>query len=127
MVEDNRVNQLVMKSILKKYEGITFDFANDGLEALKVMEQQKFDLILMDLQMPEMDGYEATEEIRKGNSGLNSREIPIIAVTADTTEKARNKVIAVGMDDYISKPIDAEKLKNSILKALFLEKVTLHL
>ncbi len=127
VVEDNRVNQLVMKSMLKKFEGVSFDFADDGLEALQAMQEKQFDLILMDLQMPNMDGYEATIEIRNGNSGINSRDIPIIAVTADTTEKARSKVIEVGMDDYISKPIDVEKLRISIIKALFLDTVTLDL
>lgn len=127
VVEDNRVNQLVMKSILKKFEGVSFDFADNGLEGLKALENQKYDLILMDLQMPEMDGYEASEEIRKGNAGINSSEIPIIAVTADNTEKARLRVKAVGMDDYISKPIESDKLKLSILNALVLNKVILDL
>ncbi|MFC5623838.1 hybrid sensor histidine kinase/response regulator [Algoriphagus winogradskyi] len=125
VVEDNRVNQLVIKSILRKWKDVSFDFANNGLEALQAMKSKAYDVILMDLQMPEMDGYEATEQIRSGNSGLNSTSIPIIAVTADTTEKTKARVFAIGMDDYITKPIDQELLYSSVEKALYLEKITL--
>lgn len=127
IVEDNRVNQLVIKSILRKWKGVSFDFANHGLEALEVMKTKAYDAILMDLQMPEMDGYEATEQIRSGNSGINSCSIPIIAVTADTTEKTKARVFAIGMDDYITKPIDQELLYSSVEKALYLEKINLNL
>lgn len=125
VVEDNPVNQLVIKSILRKWKGITFDFANHGLEGLEKLQQDQFDLILMDLQMPEMDGYEATEAIRSGVAGEQYLHIPIIAVTADTTEKSKIKVQAVGMDDYMTKPVDAEILLEKVLQALYLEKVQL--
>ncbi|RAI94046.1 hybrid sensor histidine kinase/response regulator [Algoriphagus yeomjeoni] len=125
VVEDNMVNQLVIKSILRKWKGVTFDFANHGLEALEAMNSKMYDAVLMDLQMPEMDGYEATEQIRSGNSGMNSRNIPIIAVTADTTEKTKARVFAIGMDDYITKPIDADLLYSSVEKALYLENIKL--
>lgn len=127
VVEDNTVNQLVIKSILRKWKGVTFDFANHGLEALTAMKTKRYDAILMDLQMPEMDGYEATELIRSGQSGMNSANIPIIAVTADTTEKTKARVFAIGMDDYITKPIDQELLYSSVSKALYLEKIKLDL
>ncbi len=127
VVEDNPVNQLVIKSILKKWKGITFDFANHGLEALQAMEIKKYDLILMDLQMPEMDGYEATQLIRSGKSGMNNPNIPIIAVTADTTEKTKIRVMEIGMDAYIPKPIDQELILTSVLHALYLEKVKINL
>jgi signal transduction histidine kinase/CheY-like chemotaxis protein len=127
VVEDNPVNQLVIKSILRKWKGITFDFANHGLEALQAMEVKKYDLILMDLQMPEMDGYEATQLIRSGKSGINNPNIPIIAVTADTTEKTKIRVMEIGMDAYIPKPIDQELLHTSVLRALYLEKVKINL
>ena len=127
VVEDNRVNQLVFKSILCKWNGVSFDFANHGLEALEAMKNTAYDAILMDLQMPEMDGYEATEQIRAGNSGINSSNIPIIAVTADTTEKTRNRVFALGMDDYITKPIDADLLYSSVQKAIYLDKINLEI
>ncbi|MEB2780525.1 7TM diverse intracellular signaling domain-containing protein [Algoriphagus sp. C2-6-M1] len=125
VVEDNTVNQLVIKSILKKWKGVSFDFANHGLEALEALKTKAYDVVLMDLQMPEMDGYEATELIRSGNSGMNSKDIPIIAVTADTTEKTKARVFAIGMDDYITKPIDQELLYSSVEKALYLEKIKL--
>jgi two-component system, sensor histidine kinase LadS len=125
VVEDNPVNQLVIKSILRKWKGITSAFANHGLEGLEKLREDKFDLILMDLQMPEMDGYEATEAIRSGMAGIQNQQIPIIAVTADTTEKSKLRAQAVGMDDYMTKPVDAEMLLEKVLQALFLEKVQL--
>ncbi|REG94182.1 hybrid sensor histidine kinase/response regulator [Algoriphagus antarcticus] len=125
VVEDNMVNQLVIKSILRKWKGVSFDFANHGLEALEAIKTKAYNLVLMDLQMPEMDGYEATEQIRSGNSGMNSKDIPIIAVTADTTENTKARVFAIGMDDYITKPIDQELLYASVEKALYLENIKL--
>ncbi|SEF64453.1 hybrid sensor histidine kinase/response regulator [Algoriphagus boritolerans] len=123
VVEDNPVNQLVIKSILRKWEGITFDFAGHGIEALDRLNSKSFDLILMDLQMPEMDGYEATEAIRKGQGGDRHTNIPIIAVTADTTEKSKIRASTVGMDDYLTKPVDAELLLEKVVKAIYLDKI----
>lgn len=123
VVEDNPVNQLVIKSILRKWEGITFDFAGHGLEALEKLNSKSFDLILMDLQMPEMDGYEATVAIRGGQGGLRHTNVPIIAVTADTTEKSKIHANSVGMDDYMTKPVDSELLFEKVLKAFYLEKL----
>ncbi|HSF55526.1 MAG TPA: 7TM diverse intracellular signaling domain-containing protein [Algoriphagus sp.] len=125
VVEDNPVNQLVIKSILRKWEGITFDFAGHGLDALEKLNSKSFDLILMDLQMPEMDGYEATEAIRIGRGGSNHTKIPIIAVTADTTEKSKARAIAIGMDDYMTKPVDSELLLEKVLKAFYIETIEL--
>lgn len=125
VVEDNPVNQLVMKSILRKWKGITFDFAGHGIEGLEKLNSKSFDLILMDLQMPEMDGYEATEAIRMGQGGNQHTNIPIIAVTADTTEKSKVRANAIGMDDYMTKPVDAEILLEKVLKAFYLEKIEL--
>jgi signal transduction histidine kinase/CheY-like chemotaxis protein len=121
VVEDNPVNQLVMKSILKKWKNTTFENAINGLEALDKLRTRKFDLILMDLQMPEMDGYEATEAIRKGECGDLYKSIPIIAVTADATEKAKMKVMEVGMDEYITKPVDQEELYSKVKKSFYLQ------
>lgn len=126
VVEDNPVNQLVIKSILRKWKGVTFGFANHGLEGIEKLKSESFDLILMDLQMPEMDGYEATQGIRAGMAGHQYLNIPIIAVTADTTEKSKTLAKEVGMDDYMTKPIDAEILLEKVLQALFLEKVQLN-
>lgn len=125
VVEDNPVNQLVIKSILRKWKGVSFNFANHGLEGLEKLRESNFDLILMDLQMPEMDGYEATQAIRNGQAGMACQNIPIIAVTADTTEKSKVLAKSVGMDDYMTKPVDADLLQEKVLQALFLEKVQL--
>ncbi|SNS14096.1 Signal transduction histidine kinase [Belliella buryatensis] len=125
IVEDNPVNQMVMKSILRKWKNTSFDIANHGLEALDKLKASHFDLILMDLQMPEMDGYEATEAIRKGEAGSKYQNIPIIAVTADATDKAKSKVKAVGMDDYMTKPVDKDELYTKIQHAFYLVKVDL--
>ena len=123
VVEDNPVNQLVIKSMLRKWNGITMDFANHGLEALDKLKSSKFDLILMDLQMPEMDGYEATEAIRAGKGRAIHQEIPIIAVTADTTDQSKIKARTVGMDDFLTKPVDPELLLEKVLNALYLQQV----
>lgn len=125
IVEDNPVNQMVMKSILRKWKNTTFDIANHGLEALDKLKEKQFDLILMDLQMPEMDGYEATEAIRNGVCGKQYENIPIIAVTADATDKAKNKVKSIGMDDYMTKPVDSDELYGKVVKCFYLQTVDL--
>ncbi len=118
VVEDNTVNQLLLKTILRKWEETDFDIAADGEEALFMMNKKKYDLVLMDLQMPVMDGYETTFAIRGGGAGENHVHIPIIAVTADTTEGTRYKVKEIGMDDYLTKPINQQVLYHTITKVL---------
>ncbi|MCH7411173.1 response regulator [Belliella sp. DSM 111904] len=125
VVEDNHVNQLVMKSLLRKTPEISFQIANHGLHALELLKVGKFDLILMDLQMPEMDGYEATQAIRKGDAGEKYTNIPIIAVTADATDKAKNKAYEVGMDEYLTKPVDRDELFSKIKSCLDLVNINL--
>ncbi len=125
IVEDNPVNQMVMKSILRKWQNTSFDLANNGIEAVEKVKSEHFDLVLMDLQMPEMDGYEATEAIRKGDAGEKYKNIPIIAVTADATDKAKSKVKAVGMDDYMTKPVDKDELYAKVQHCLYLQNVDL--
>ncbi|MEC4005001.1 7TM diverse intracellular signaling domain-containing protein [Flavobacterium sp. SUN052] len=115
VVEDNAMNQIVLKMIIKKWLNTEVDFANNGEEGLESLKNSKYDIILMDLQMPIMDGYEATIEIRKGNSGINDKNIPIIAVTADVMESTKIKVIELGMNHYMSKPIEKTELFNAIL------------
>lgn len=114
VVEDNAMNQMVIKMITKKWLNTTLDYAINGQEALNLMKTVKYDLILMDLQMPIMDGYEATIEIRKGNCGVNDIKIPIIAVTADVMETTKERVKEIGMNFYISKPVNKELLFNTI-------------
>lgn len=115
VVEDNAMNQMVLKMIMKKWLNTEVDFAFNGEEGLQFLQKTKYDIILMDLQMPVMDGYEATIEIRNGNSGLNDKNIPIIAVTADVMESTKERVKEIGMNHYMSKPIEKNELFNAIL------------
>lgn len=116
VVEDNAMNQMVLKMIIKKWQNTEVDFAFNGEEGLEFLKKSKYDIILMDLQMPVMDGYEATIAIRGGNSGINSKDIPIIAVTADVMESTKERVLEIGMDFYLSKPINKELLFETIQK-----------
>ncbi len=114
VVEDNKMNQLVIKKMLKGRENTTISFADNGLEGLNVLKTQTTDLILMDLQMPVMDGYEAITAIRNGDAGLQNRLIPIIVLTAETKEK----VFELGTNDYLTKPIDQKLLYQKAAKLL---------
>ncbi len=118
IVEDNAMNQMVIKMMLKTL-GVQFAVAADGSECLEKMKQEKFDLVLMDLQMPVMDGYEATEAIRAGETGKLNTNIPIIVVTADTTLESKDRVFELGVNDYITKPIDKKLLYEKIDNIFF--------
>ncbi|RZJ71795.1 hybrid sensor histidine kinase/response regulator [Flavobacterium sp.] len=118
IVEDNAMNQMVIKMMLKTL-GVQFSVAADGSECLEKMKQEKFDLVLMDLQMPVMDGYEATEAIRAGKTGELNTQIPIIVVTADTTLESKDRVFELGVNDYITKPIDKKLLYEKIDNIFF--------
>ncbi len=107
LAEDDRINQKVILKILKM-RGHMVDLANNGKEVLKLYEKDKYDVILMDIQMPEMNGLEATKEIRKKEE--NGRHIPIIALSAYALKGDRERFLALGMDEYISKPIDMNEL-----------------
>lgn len=96
--------------ITKKWLNTNVMYVNNGQEALEAMKINQFDIVLMDLQMPIMDGYEATIAIRKGEAGAQNTNIPIIAVTADVMETTKNRVKEIGMNDYLSKPIKKETL-----------------
>jgi PAS domain S-box-containing protein len=117
VAEDSAVNQEVLSVMLEKY-GIVPIIAVDGNEALAKVQQNSFDLVLMDCQMPEMDGLEATRQIRRGkaNSGVK-----IVAVTANAMAEDRDRCIAAGMDDYISKPIKESELRAILKKHLAAE------
>ena len=89
--------------------------ANDGVEALAVLEKETFDAVLMDVQMPRMDGYEATRRIR---TRVGLKTLPIIAMTAHATKGAMEKCLAAGMDDYVSKPLDRMRLLTLLKRCL---------
>jgi CheY-like chemotaxis protein len=110
VVEDIALNQLLMKTLLDDF-GFERDIAENGKVAIEKLEKNSYDVILMDLQMPEMNGFEATEYIR---NTMNS-EIPIIALTADVTTVDLAKCKSVGMNDYIAKPVDERLLYSKIL------------
>jgi signal transduction histidine kinase/CheY-like chemotaxis protein len=105
LVEDNKMNQLVSTKLLEKL-GFAFDIANHGGEAVQAVRAKQYDAILMDCQMPEMDGYEASEEIRRLEG--TARHTPIIAMTAAAMEGDRERCLDAGMDDYITKPVRLE-------------------
>jgi len=117
LAEDNIINQKVVLGILKNI-GHTATIANNGREAVELCQETKFDMIFMDCQMPEMDGYAATGEIRKNS--LN-KDTTIVAMTANAMKGDKEKCIESGMDDYISKPIKPEKLTGVFSKWLNIE------
>ena len=115
LVEDNPINQMVAQKMLEKV-GLKPTLANNGVEALKQLNERSFDLVLMDCQMPEMDGFDATREIRKLDiMALNQRPLPIVAMTANVMSGDRERCLDVGMDDYIGKPVQRDQL-TSVLK-----------
>jgi signal transduction histidine kinase/CheY-like chemotaxis protein len=115
VVEDNPINQMLVIKVLKK-QGFETDVAENGLIAINKLKDNDFDIILMDVQMPEMDGYEATLKIRELAS--YKKEIPIIAMTAHTFKGEYERCIEMGMNDYISKPFDSKDLYQKIFKLL---------
>ncbi len=123
LAEDNPTNQVVARAMLAKI-GYRVDCVENGQEALEALEQTAYDLVLMDVQMPVMDGYTATARIRDPASGVMHHDIPIIAMTANAMKGDRETCLDAGMDDYLAKPIDAKKLAAALerwLKKIFLE------
>lgn len=112
LAEDNEINQQVATQILAEAE-IVVEIANNGEEAVEAVKNKSYDAILMDMQMPRMDGYQASGVIRQNPEFA---DLPIIAMTANAMEGDREKCIDAGMNDYISKPIDPEKLFNTLLQ-----------
>jgi signal transduction histidine kinase/CheY-like chemotaxis protein len=115
VVEDHPLNQEVMKDLLGSL-GYSFDLAGNGLEALRALEQKEYSLILMDCQMPELDGYEATRRLRKLEREKDHARVPVIAVTAHALPEEREKVLQAGMDDLLTKPLQLATLTQALAK-----------
>ncbi|MBN7819345.1 PAS domain S-box protein [Bowmanella yangjiangensis] len=115
LVEDNLINQEVARSMLERL-GLQVDLAENGAEAIKKLASpENFQLVLMDCQMPVMDGYDATRRIRRGEGGQANSHIPIIAMTANAMQGDEEACLAAGMDAYLSKPINLSRLHNAII------------
>jgi CheY-like chemotaxis protein len=112
VAEDNRINQQVVKEFLK-LSGIEVVIANNGQEAIELLQTQHFDAVLMDVSMPIMDGIEATGLIRQQSQFL---QLPIIALTAGVTQKERDNCLASGMNDFVTKPVNPEELLTALNK-----------
>ena len=117
LAEDNLTNQKVACRVLERM-GYRVDPVGNGAEAIKALVRESYDLVLMDVQMPEMDGLEATRRIRDGEAGLRNVRIPIIAMTAHALKGDRERCLAAGTDDYVSKPFDPDRLAATIVRWL---------
>jgi signal transduction histidine kinase/CheY-like chemotaxis protein/ligand-binding sensor domain-containing protein len=121
LVEDNHINQVIAECLLENI-GLSADCVFNGIEAIESLknatEHLPYTLILMDCQMPEMDGYEATRQIRRGNAGKKNQVLPIIAMTANAMAGDREKCLESGMNDYITKPINEDQIYKKLSRWL---------
>jgi CheY-like chemotaxis protein len=117
VVEDNEVNRLIATEMLMSL-GLQVLEAEDGLAALEVLSRQPIDLVLMDVQMPVMDGYTATKKIREREAALGSARVPIVALTANAFGEDSAHAVAVGMDDHLSKPYTQTELREMLKRLM---------
>ncbi|KMQ50528.1 multi-sensor hybrid histidine kinase [Chitinispirillum alkaliphilum] len=117
LAEDNQVNQIVATKIVEKL-GYRIDAVMNGKEALDALKLSHYDLVLMDIQMPEMDGVRAVELIRSGIAGERTKDIPVIAMTAHAMKEDKEKYLKAGMNDYVAKPVSPEIIESKIEKWL---------
>tara|TARA_R110002095_G_scaffold214531_1_gene206747 strand:+ start:81912 stop:85742 length:3831 start_codon:yes stop_codon:yes gene_type:complete len=121
IAEDNNINQIYITELMKQL-GHTCDIANNGHEAIQYVRQNQYDLVLMDCQMPELDGLEATQRIRQFESeGILEGHIPIVALTANAIKGDRERCLEAGMDEYLSKPVQKDQVIEAIEHLLFAE------
>ncbi len=113
VAEDNAVNQLIIDAMLKQL-GHEVTLAADGQRALDALAQSDFDLVLMDCNMPEMDGLEATRRLRNGSAGALDANVPVIALTANAMDGDRETCLAAGMNDFLAKPVSIAALRQAI-------------
>jgi CheY-like chemotaxis protein len=117
LADDNPVNQKVASHLLKRL-GAQVHSVGNGIEALQALSDADFDVVLMDCQMPEMDGYEATRRLRQSSAEYRNPRIPVIALTANAFATDRERCLAAGMNDFLSKPIERSRLEEALVKAL---------
>jgi CheY-like chemotaxis protein len=115
VVDDNAINRRVARSFLEHYR-LSVEEARDGNEALAVLARSPFDIVLMDIQMPGLDGMEAFRKLRL--SASPNRQTPVIALTAESMQGDRERYLSQGFDDYISKPIDERTLMSALSRIL---------
>jgi len=120
LVEDNLLNQKVVMFNLKRYD-YDITAVTNGLDAMEAVKNNRFDLILMDIMLPEMNGFEVTEKIRSFENEQGLTPVPIVALTANTLDNDREKCISIGMNEYLSKPFTADQLLEKIEKFVQLE------
>ena len=113
LVEDHPINQKLALAILQKQQ-LDVDLAENGLEAIKMLNLKSYDLILMDCQMPVMDGFEASARIRSGEAGEEARKTPIIALTANAMKEDIERCTEAGMNDHIAKPFTLTTLQTAL-------------
>ena len=115
IAEDNPTNQLITQAMVEKI-GLTCDIVNNGQEAITALQHQYYDIVLMDCQMPIVDGYQATQALRKSQHWLSSKDTPVIALTANAMKGDDQRCYSAGMNDYLSKPLYSEQLTKILAK-----------
>ncbi len=106
VIDDCTSNRLVFKEIINTWSNTKSSFATNGAEGIEILRKHSIDLVLMDLNMPVMDGYATTRAIRNQEAGMENSKIPIIAVTSEEMENTRHLTMAIGMNDFMNKPVD---------------------
>lgn len=122
VAEDNKANQLVIRQVLSRWK-INVTLLDNGKKAVEYLEKETPDLLFMDLQMPEMNGFDAVEIIRDKNSKVLKHDLPVLALTADVFPETRDRIYESGMNDYLLKPLEIDKLKDKLLLYAVLNKI----